>query len=70
MISLFINVDAFAAESLNLNEILIQWQSQSKQICATYAVAVNQNFVPKSHYHNTQLCVGDELEILTPMQGG
>ena len=72
MISLFLNGVAFDAESSDLKEVLIQWQSESKskQACTNFAVAVNQNFIPKSHYANTQLCVGDKLEILTPMQGG
>lgn len=34
------------------------------------AVAVNLNFIPKSHYSSCYLCDNDDVEILTPMQGG
>ncbi len=35
-----------------------------------FAVAINRVFVPKSLYATTMLKDGDELEILSPMQGG
>lgn len=34
------------------------------------AVAVNQNFVPKSQYDEHTLAEGDDIEIVAPMQGG
>lgn len=34
------------------------------------AVAVNQNFVPKSHYDEHKITEGDSIEIVAPMQGG
>jgi sulfur carrier protein len=37
---------------------------------AAFAVAINQNFVPRSDYAKTELKTGDQLEILSPMQGG
>lgn len=37
---------------------------------AKAAVAVNGGFVPRSGHANCQLHDGDQLEILTPMQGG
>lgn len=35
-----------------------------------YVVAVNQTFVPKNQYQNTQLNENDHIELLTPMAGG
>ena len=35
-----------------------------------YAVAVNETFVPRSHYAALELQNGDRIELLVPMQGG
>jgi len=35
-----------------------------------FAVAINKEFVPQAHYKSTILRNGDELELVTPMQGG
>ena len=35
-----------------------------------YAVALNEDFVPRSAYANTPVEAGDQLELLVPMQGG
>jgi len=34
------------------------------------AIAINNIFVPRSQYLDTLLQDGDQLEIVTPMQGG
>lgn len=34
------------------------------------AVAVNGGFIPKSSHATMELSAGDEIEILSPMQGG
>ncbi len=34
------------------------------------AVAVNQEFVPKSTHEEHELTEGDDIEIVAPMQGG
>lgn len=35
-----------------------------------FAVAVNQQFVPRSDHHKTVLNQGDHIEIIAPLQGG
>jgi sulfur carrier protein len=35
-----------------------------------FAVAVNYDVLPKSRWAETQLKSGDEIEIITPRQGG
>jgi sulfur carrier protein len=35
-----------------------------------FAVAVNYDVLPKSRWTETQLKNGDEIEIITPRQGG
>jgi len=37
---------------------------------ARFAVAVNQQFIPKAAYDSVELAAGDELELVVPMQGG
>lgn len=37
---------------------------------AKFVVAINQTFVPKDQYQNTQLNENDHIELLTPMAGG
>lgn len=36
----------------------------------SYAVAVNDEFVPRSEYQTIVLNEGDRVELLIPMQGG
>lgn len=36
----------------------------------SFAVAVNLNFISRSDYGKTILKSGDELEVVTPRQGG
>jgi len=35
-----------------------------------HAVAINNQFVPKTQYDETHLKDGDALEVVSPMQGG
>ena len=35
-----------------------------------FAIAVNYDVVPRSRWSDTALCSGDEIEIITPRQGG
>jgi sulfur carrier protein len=35
-----------------------------------FAIAVNYDVLPKSRWAQTQLKAGDEIEIITPRQGG
>ena len=37
---------------------------------AHFAIAVNYDVVPKSRWGETELKAGDEIEIITPRQGG
>jgi sulfur carrier protein len=35
-----------------------------------FAIAVNYDVLPKSRWGETQIKAGDEIEIITPRQGG
>ena len=49
-----------------LANVLDNWQTSDQP----FAVAINQVFIPKSDYLNTELRHGDQIELLSPMQGG
>ena len=50
----------------NLAKAIADWQLANQ----TFAIAVNQQFIPKTTYTDTQLKDGDTIELLVPMQGG
>ena len=35
-----------------------------------FAITLNQHLIPRAHYANTFLNEGDQIELITPMQGG
>ena len=56
----------FNNDKINLMEFL----SLNSYSIDYIAVAINLEFVPKSQYKLTYLKDGDDIEIVTPMQGG
>ena len=40
------------------------------EIEGAFALALNENFIPKSQYADTLLNENDRIEIVAPMQGG
>lgn len=53
-------------EQCVLSQAINYWQLQDK----SFAVAINEHFIPKSVYQDTLLQEGDRVELLVPMQGG
>jgi len=53
-------------DNLVIAEALAHWE----HIRGTFAVAVNNSFVPTGAYQSTPLNQGDRIDIITPMQGG
>ena len=43
---------------------------QHQEAGVHFAVAINQQFVPRSAYQTTPLSDGDCVDIIVPMQGG
>ncbi|KTC79055.1 sulfur carrier protein ThiS [Legionella cherrii] len=39
-------------------------------IAAHAAIAINNQFIPKSMLAETTLCEGDRIDLIVPMQGG
>ena len=54
------------AEPITLQAALQQWAYTP----GTFAVAVNGAFVPKQRYGDTMLQAGDEVDVVSAMQGG
>jgi sulfur carrier protein len=50
----------------NLMQLLLDEQA----LMPDMAIAVNNQFIPKTQYEHTMLIAGDAIDILVPMQGG
>lgn len=67
LITVWLNNEALKiAEHTSLSEAIDSWQFASR----TFAIAVNEQFVPKNAYPSTLLKERDRIELLEPMQGG
>lgn len=53
-------------DSVSITELLIDQGYDGKVV----AVAINNNFVPKPSYAQTEIKDNDRVEIVAPMQGG
>jgi sulfur carrier protein len=49
-----------------LSQLLMQWGFDSAKV----AIAVNEDFVPRSQYESYCLENGDQVDVLAPVQGG
>jgi sulfur carrier protein len=54
------------AQAINLAELLVQ-QGYAD---GGFAVAVNQEYVPRAEHFQRLLVSGDKVDVMTPMQGG
>lgn len=50
----------------SITDAINDWQLVDR----SFAVAVNDEFIPKSAYADVSLIEGDRIELLIPMQGG
>ncbi|MBX2810011.1 MAG: sulfur carrier protein ThiS [Cellvibrionaceae bacterium] len=66
MIQLSINGETHVVKQANLLTVL-QGLPVPEQ---SFAIAVNETFIPQSAYAATELSDGDRIELLVPMQGG
>lgn len=67
MITLSLNGEkkTLPADEVLLNAIT-SWELHKQK----FAIAINEQFIPKSAYADTILKDGDNVELLIPMQGG
>ena len=67
MITLSVNGETKTINAnCSVNDALTQWGYQA----STIAVAINQTFVPRSHYNEHHFIAGDCVDIVAPIQGG
>lgn len=66
IIDLVLNGSPIQTDSHHLSDALQRWYPDT----TTFAVAINGVFIPRGSYNTTQLAVGDNVEIVSPMQGG
>lgn len=67
MINIVINDKAIAIAKDNSLLIALETAGYKN---TSFAVAINRSFIPKSQYNNVFLQEGDQIEIVSPMQGG
>lgn len=67
MIHIYINNQSVHLEkSCSLHDFLMA----QKYSDTHFAVAINKTFIPKASYHSYLIQDGDNIETITPMQGG
>lgn len=67
MITIYLNEEKIIlTQSTSLDELLKNHVSTNKN----FAIAINRQFIPRVKYQLTQLHDGDQIDIVTPMQGG
>ena len=67
MITIYINSNPVALpETVTLKEAL----NEHGYTKGHFAIAVNRQFIPRAQYVTTQLNEGDQIDVVTPMQGG
>ena len=67
MIEISVNNEAKRVEAGKyLAELLSEWGFE----CQRVAVAVNEDFVPRSNYAQVSLNAGDRIDVVAPVQGG
>ena len=69
--NIFINGDRFNLEHSNpfVYNALQAFLSETQQD-ATFAVALNSEFVGRDEYQTTTINQGDSIDVLFPIQGG
>lgn len=67
MISIILNGKELQfSENQMLNSALSEWGYEGKNI----AIAINETFIPRSQYVQTEIKNGDSIEIVSPLEGG
>jgi sulfur carrier protein len=53
-------------EKQTLYSAINEWNYEGKNI----AVAINETFIPRSQYAQTEIKNGDSIEVVSPLEGG
>jgi sulfur carrier protein len=57
-------------QHISASQSLTQTLAELRELPENFAIAVNEDFVPRGEYDNLQINEGDRIELLVPMQGG
>jgi sulfur carrier protein len=67
MISIYLNNDNYQVKSnQSLQEFLLAYHHTELH----FAIAINNQFIPRASYSTTLLQESDRIDIIVPMQGG
>ena len=67
MTTFTINDESFTvADNYTLQDLVDEFELNNSPV----AIAVNREFIPRTSYSTTMVAEGNEIEIVTPMQGG
>lgn len=66
VLEIILNGKPIELSSVHLHDLLAEQTSAFE----SFAVAINQRFVSKKQYPNVTLRAGDQVELVSPMQGG
>lgn len=64
--NILINGTERTTDASSIEELLLEQGYEPQGI----AVALNGEFVPKSTYAETRISAADDIEVVSPMQGG
>ena len=65
-----INIHFNGNEQSTNAQSIVEFLKEAEIETAACAIALNEQFVPRTEYATTSLKNGDQLELLVPMQGG
>jgi sulfur carrier protein len=66
MINIYFNDESHQIKSQSLQEFLLH----QKHVDLHFAIAINNQFIPRTAYSTTLLSAGDRVDVIVPMQGG
>lgn len=66
MITIFFNDENHQIETQSLQEFLLY----KNHFNSHFAIAINNQFIPRAVYETTLLSDGDRVDVIIPMQGG
>lgn len=66
MKNIHLNGNATQTSAQTLADLLSEMNMDNE----SFAIAINQQFVPKENYAHQIIDHGDTIEVLSPMQGG
>jgi sulfur carrier protein len=70
MITIYLNSEACQVDKIQTLHELLQQHGRLGLGPTTFAVAINNQFIPRSAYKATVLKADDRVDIIVPMQGG